>query len=342
MLPIIGLKSVLQYMTPRPGIRGKEHVGTASGNAQFAPYNPSNTTNYDLNIDFRTLETHFGSVVADFEPNTAISTILGLGATKGDGQMETPTAKTVLALISKGLSNNLLMAMGDASFNKSGTTTKDLFDGFETIFNQYHSDTSISADVKKRNITYWDSSKKGQTPYRVVKHALRRMSPELRATKCYLYCSQSFLDQYNEEYMLEHGGIVYNTQYDQQFVEGSNKMIEFCVMPFLKDRFAWISPKENVLVGYDQMGDEENVMVKEYKPFILTYVATMFFGVQWESLDPKRIYFLYDQCEAAWEDEDYYTAGDANLGDEDETTGNPSQNPSQGTEQEGDETEQGE
>ena len=36
------------------------------------------------------------------------------------------------------------------------------------------------------------------------------------------------------------------------------------------------------------MGDIENVMVKEYKPFILSYIATMFFGVQFESIDKRR------------------------------------------------------
>ena len=29
-------------------------------------------------------------------------------------------------------------------------------------------------------------------------------------------------------------------------------------------------------------------MVKEYAPFILSYIATMFFGVQFETLDKRR------------------------------------------------------
>ena len=29
-------------------------------------------------------------------------------------------------------------------------------------------------------------------------------------------------------------------------------------------------------------------MVKEYEPFILSYIATMFFGVQFETLDKRR------------------------------------------------------
>ena len=98
-LPFFGINDTLQHMTGRPGIRYAERVGTISADAQFAPYNPSRETDIDLNLDFRELKTYFGSVVANFEPNTAISTLLGTGATKGDGQITTPTARHVLALI---------------------------------------------------------------------------------------------------------------------------------------------------------------------------------------------------------------------------------------------------
>lgn len=100
MLPIIGINETLQYMTGRPGIRYKENVATINGDAQFGPYKPSRSSDFNLNLDFRTLETFMGSVVAKFEPNSAISTLLGAtGATKGDGQVKAPTALHVLALM---------------------------------------------------------------------------------------------------------------------------------------------------------------------------------------------------------------------------------------------------
>lgn len=134
MLPIIGIQDTLQYMTGRPGIRYKEHVAEINGNAQFGPYKPSRSTDFNLNLDFRTLETFMGSVVAKFEPNSAISTLLGeIGATKGDGQMSTPSAMHVLALIAKGLSENLNDAIWKGKRNPSGDLTIDLFDGFDTI-----------------------------------------------------------------------------------------------------------------------------------------------------------------------------------------------------------------
>ena len=74
-LPIIGIQDTLRYMTGRPGIRYKESVAAVSGDAQFGPYKPSRSTDFNLNLNFRTLETYFGSVVAKFEPNSAISTL---------------------------------------------------------------------------------------------------------------------------------------------------------------------------------------------------------------------------------------------------------------------------
>ena len=134
MLPIIGADETLKFMTGRPGIRYKENVGYMSGTAQFAPYKPKRKTDVDLNLEFRTLETYFGDVVADFEPNSAVTTLLGaVAATKGDGQKLAPTAKNVLALIAKGLSENLNNAIWNAKRNAEGDTTMDLFDGFDTI-----------------------------------------------------------------------------------------------------------------------------------------------------------------------------------------------------------------
>lgn len=132
-LPIIGCDETLKFMTGRPGIRYKESVGTLNASAQFAPYSPTRSEDVNLQLDFRTLETFFGSVVAKFEPNSAISTLLGTGATKGDGQKSVPTAREVLGLIAKSLSEKLNDAIWSGVRNASGTTTQDLFDGFDTI-----------------------------------------------------------------------------------------------------------------------------------------------------------------------------------------------------------------
>jgi hypothetical protein len=287
MLPIIGIQESLKYMTGRPGIRYKEQVAAISGDAQFAPYKPSRSTDFNLNLDFRTLETFFGSVVAKFEPNSAISTLLGTGATKGDGQMQTPTALHVLALIAKGLSEHLNDALWNGKRNATGDTTADLFDGFDTITEKEIAAGNIAADLG--NYMKIDTAITSANAVDVAKSILFSLDPRLRKEELYMFCSQDFADKYNEGYLMTHGGIAYNTQYDQTSVEGSNGRLKLVPLYNKMDsKFIHVCPKKNMLVGYDQMSDVENILVKEYEPFILSYIATMFFGVQFESIDKRR------------------------------------------------------
>jgi hypothetical protein len=287
MLPIIGIQDSLKYMTGRPGIRYKEQVAAISGDAQFAPYKPSRSTDFNLNLDFRTLETFFGSVVAKFEPNSAISTLLGTGATKGDGQMQTPTALHVLALIAKGLAEHLNDALWNGKRDASGDTTADLFDGFDTITEKEIADGNIAADLG--NYMKIDTEITSANAVDVAKSILFSLDPRLRKEELYMFCSQDFADKYNEGYLLTHGGIAYNTQYDQTAVEGSNGRLKLVPLYNKMDsKFIHVTPKKNMLVGFDQMSDVENILVKEYEPFILSYIATMFFGVQFESIDKRR------------------------------------------------------
>lgn len=288
MLPIIGIGDTLQYMTGRPGIRYKERVGTLTGDAQFAPYDPNRSVDYNLNLDLRDLETYFGSVVANFEPNSAISTLLGTGATKGDGQMTTPTARHVLAHIAKNLSEHLNDAIWNGKRNASGETTADLFDGFDTITENEIAAGKISES--EGNYMKITDEITAANAVDVAKSILFSLDPRLRSQELYLYCSQDFVDKYHEGYLLTHGGIPYNTQYGQGAVEGSNGKLKFCPL-YNKagSKFMHVAPKSNMLVGYDQMGDTEQVLIKEFKPFVLSYIATMFFGVQFESLDKRRM-----------------------------------------------------
>ena len=248
MLPIIGINETLKYMTGRPGIRYKESVGTITGDAQFAPYKPARRTDFNLNLDFRTLETFFGSVVAQFEPNSAVRTLLGaMGATKGDGQMQTPTAKHVLALIAKGLSKHLNDAIWNGVRNANGDTTADLFDGFDTITQAEITAEKISATVG--NYTKLTEEITKANAVDALKDVLFSLDPHLRAETLYAYCSQDLVDKYNECYLLTHAGIPYNTQYQQTAVEGSNgKLILVPLANKTDSKFIHITTKSNMLV----------------------------------------------------------------------------------------------
>lgn len=290
MLPIIGCEETLQHMTKRPGIRYKESVGEISGTAQFAPYKASRRTNTDLHLNFRTLETFFGSVCTDFEPNSAVSTLLGMmaGSTKGDGQKNTIQAREVLALISRGLSETLNNAIWSAVRNENGDTTMDLFNGFDTITSTEITAGNIAAN--KGNYLKLTEEITELNACTVAKKILFSLDPILRAQDLNMYCTQEFVDMYNESYQSMHGALPYNLGYEKNTVEGSNNKLHMIPLTNkLGSNFIHIAPKSNMLVGFDQMGDMESVDVREFAPFVLTYIATMFFGVQFESIDRRRL-----------------------------------------------------
>ncbi|MCQ2258847.1 MAG: hypothetical protein MJZ41_12780 [Bacteroidaceae bacterium] len=202
--------------------------------------------------------------------------------------MSTPSAMHVLALIAKGLSENLNDAIWKGKRNPSGDLTIDLFDGFDTITENEIASGGLTE--KKGNYMKLDDEITNVNAVDIAKKILFSLDPRLRSQDLNLYCTQDFADKYNEAYLMSHGGIIYNNQYDQQTVEGSNGRLH--IVPLYNkngSKFMHISPKSNMLVGYDQMGDVENVLVKEYEPFILSYIATMFFGVQFESIDKRRM-----------------------------------------------------
>ena len=211
-----------------------------------------------------------------------------MAATKGDGQMQAPTALHVLTLIAKSLSGNLNDAIWNGERNASGDTTHDLFDGFDTITAAEITAENIS--VEKKNYMKLNEEITTANALDIAKEILYSLDPRLRAQDLNMYCSQDFADKYNEAMLLTHGGINYYTQFGQDCVEGSNGKLH--IIPLFNkadSKFIHVTPKSNMLVGYDQMGDVESVMVKEYEPFILSYIATMFFGVQFESIDYRKL-----------------------------------------------------
>lgn len=283
-LPLLGCKDTLDFMTGRPGVRYKESVGTVGLDAQFAPYKPDAKSAADLNLSFRTLETFLGSVVKEFEPNSAYRTLLHQGSTKGNGQASTPTAREVLGLIGKSLSYHLNNAIWSAVRNDNGNTTAELFNGFDTI-----TQTEITAGkiaAAEGNYVKLTDDITTENACDIIKDVLFHLDPFLRSQELFMYCSQDIYDKYSESFQRTHGGLIYNTQYQQNVVEGSQGRLKLVPLANKTDsKFIHISTKRNMLYGYDNMSDIESIEVERFAPFVLTYVATMFFGVQFESID---------------------------------------------------------
>lgn len=289
LIPMLSCQDSLRFMTGIPGIRNKEHVGTAKSNAQFGPYKANKNSSSTTEVKYRELETFFGNVCEDFEPNSVITMLLGQNASfLGDGQKTAPSAKLVIASVLKSLGEELHNVLFTAKRNAEGDTSADLFNGFTTI-----ADTEVEAgniSTKKGNLLKIPTGFSEADALDVAKTIERKAHPVLRATEKFLYCSPEFADAYNDAYMLTHGGIVYNKKFEQTIVEGSNNKTTLAPLTCLagSSKF-FLAPKSNMLYGYDSLSDQERIQVDRFKPFMLTLSAAMFFGVQFYSIDPRML-----------------------------------------------------
>lgn len=285
------LKDALKFFTIRLGIRYEETVGAATLGAQFAPYKHDLKTNKDLNIVFRTLHTYFGAAVLDFEPNSVISTLMGKDAAKmGDAQKNANVAVEVLKQMAADLSESLYDAIWTAQRNDNGTTTAELFDGFQTIIDKEIAAGTIAAS--KGNYLELTEEITDINAYDVIKKAVRKANPKLKGdTGLLAYMSEEVRDLYDDAYLATHAGIVYNKGFENQRIEGSRAVM--VAEPFMAgSKYIVLSTKKNMLVGMDQTGDDEKIEVDRFSPFVLTFSATCFFGTQFESIDPRRLFVI--------------------------------------------------
>ena len=286
LMPIIGAEKTLKYMHGLPGIRYKYALPSIEGRAQFAPYRSDRKSADTTNIIFRELETHLGNLRFDFEPNLYAHTVLGKTAsTLGDGQANSLALKHVIAAAMADTSEQLNNALFTAKYNAAGDTTADLFDGWGTILAGEIADGNISEEkgnlLNIGNVT-------SANAVDVAKEIERSCHPVLRETDKILFCDPAFADKYNDNYLLTHAGIVYNKEFNQPILEGSNNRTTIVPLSCMAGTDMYIvTPGSNMLYGYDVNGDNTRFEIKRYSPWVLTIAAAMFFGTQFYTIDPR-------------------------------------------------------
>lgn len=286
MAPVIGAKSTLQHMTGRPGVRGRDTVGEIFGDAQIGPYSSTRKDESDLTVKVRTLETFLGSLMKDFDPNQVWQTVLGSLVTKGEALKNVDIARQVLMFITLRLGKNLAPAVWNAKRNDAGTKTVDLFNGFDTIAQTEIASGGLSA-AKGNYIKITEVIDKTNAVDQ-LKAIYQGASEELQGQKVKMFITPNLYNAYTEDYQSTVGAVPYNTQYEKTFLEGSQNKCELVPLASKAgSKYIQLTPKSNMLYGYGNGGDQEKVLVEKHHPLLLTYVATMFFGCQYESISPE-------------------------------------------------------
>lgn len=295
-LPIMALGYALNYFTIRSGIRGSETAGQIDGGFELGPYDPYRVDRDDVSIKGRTLQSYFGSVVKEFDPNSVYKSIYGSSIVKGDGLKNVPITLQILSFLAAKLGKSLLLHLFDAVRNPSGKKTVDLFNGVDTV-----TATEIAAGnitTSKGNLFEFTDAINSTNAVDLITAFCRAATDELlecedgeesKAEGLNLYIPRSILYAYRDDYKATTGNSPIYDKFNQTTVEGFPNIR---LVPFAgkaKSKYIQLSHRNNMLIATDQLGDKEQILVEKYHPFILSFVATLFWGFDFESIDPSRL-----------------------------------------------------
>lgn len=288
MVPVHALAKSLQHMTLRTGVRHSEKVGELTGDIEMGPYSETRVDDKAVSISTRELKTYLGSVVKKFSPNSVAQTVYGSSITKGESLTNVEIVRLVLSYLSAKIGAGIDRHLFNAVRKADGNKTVDLFDGFDTITGQEITSGSISTDLG--NLYEFSEPITKLNAVDQVVTFCRSADDFLQETEgAKLLISRDIYNAYVDDYKATTGAIVYNDKFLKTSVEGFDN-VELLPMYQKKNApYIQLTTKSNLLVGVDQEGDEEDIVIEKHAPFVLDFVATMFFGTQFETLDKTRL-----------------------------------------------------
>lgn len=288
VMPVISAEETLKHMTPRPGVAGREVLGELSGDIEFGPYDPKRVDDNDLNAKPRTLETYLGSVVKRFDPNSVAKTVYGSLVSQGDALASTDIARQVLNFLSMKLGRGLNMHLWDAKRNDSGTKTVDLFNGFDTITKQ-EVDAGTIATGEGNYIELGEAIDRNNA-VDLLMDIYEKADDVLQGVPTKMFVPFDVYNAYNKAYLSSFGNVVYNQQYKKSYLEGSNQLCELVPLASKKgSKYIHLTTKSNMVYGYGDGLAQEKVAIEKHHEFLLSYIATMYFGCQFETVSKERL-----------------------------------------------------
>lgn len=288
IMPVIAAMATLQHMTARSGVAGREVLGQLSGGIELGPYDPNRKDDTGLDINPRTLETYLGSVVKRFDMNSVAKTVYGALTTQGDGLASLDLVRQVLNYLAMQLGRNLNLCIFSAKRNDIGTLTKDLFDGFDTITQKEIEGGSIATG--KGNFIELGEAITESNAVDTLMKIYEQADDSLQGVPSKMFVPFNVYRAYNKDYMASFGNVIYNTEYKKTYLEGTDNLCE--IVPLVSKKgspFIHLTTKGNMVYGYGDGMADEKIAVEKYHEFLLSFVATMYFGCQFETISKERL-----------------------------------------------------
>ena len=288
MMLVIAAEATLQHMTPRPGVAGREVLGQLSGGIELGPYDPQRYDDDGLDIKPRTLETYLGSVIKRFDLNSVAKTVYGSLTTQGEALTSLDLARQVLNYLSMQLGRNLNLHIWNAKRNDTGDKTADLFDGFDTITQKEIAAGTI--DTSEGNFMQLSQAIDESNATDILMSIYESADDILQGVPTKMFVPISIYRAYNKDYLASFGNVVYNTQFKKTYLEGTDNLCELVPLVSKKGSpFIHLTTKSNMIYGYGDGLDSEKIAIEKHHEFLLSFVATMFFGCQFEAINKERL-----------------------------------------------------
>ena len=288
VMPVIAAEATLQHMTPRPGVAGREVLGQLSGGIELGPYDPQRYDDEGLDIKPRTLETFLGSVIKRFDLNSVAKSVYGSLTTQGEALTSLDLARQVLNYLSMQLGRNLNLHIWNAKRNDTGTKTKDLFDGFDTITQKEIAAGTI--DTTEGNFMQLSQAIDESNATDILMSIYENADDILQGVPTKMFVPVPVYRAYNKDYLASFGNVVYNTQFKKTYLEGSDNLCELVPLVSKKGSpYIHLTTKSNMIYGYGDGLDSEKIAIEKHHEFLLSFVATMFFGCQFEAINKERL-----------------------------------------------------
>lgn len=288
VMPVIAAEATLQHMTPRPGVAGREVLGQLSGGIELGPYDPQRYDDDGLDIKPRTLETFLGSVIKRFDLNSVAKSVYGSLTTQGEALTSLDLARQVLNYLSMQLGRNLNLHIWNAKRNDTGTKTKDLFDGFDTITQKEIAAGTI--DTTEGNFMQLSQAIDESNATDILMSIYESADDILQGVPTKMFVPVSVYRAYNKDYLASFGNVVYNTQFKKTYLEGTDNLCELVPLVSKKGSpYIHLTTKSNMIYGYGDGLDSEKIAIEKHHEFLLSFVATMFFGCQFEAINKERL-----------------------------------------------------
>lgn len=288
VMPVIAAEATLQHMTPRPGVAGREVLGQLSGGIELGPYDPKRYDDEGLDIKPRTLETFLGSVIKRFDLNSVAKSVYGSLTTQGEALTSLDLARQVLNYLSMQLGRNLNLHIWSAKRNDTGTKTKDLFDGFDTITQKEIDAGTIG--TTQGNFMQLPQAIDESNATDILMSIYESADDILQGIPTKMFVPVSVYRAYNKDYLASFGNVVYNTQFKKTYLEGTDNLCELVPLVSKKGSpFIHLTTKSNMIYGYGDGLDSEKIAIEKHHEFLLSFVATMFFGCQFEAINKERL-----------------------------------------------------